>query len=839
MVFSRHAGENRHSANLSKPLDSDVRRNDDGRACYHCGLAVPHGINLSVEIEGIQQPMCCRGCQAVASAIVANGLDDYYRFRSDNPATAREAVPEFLRQTAIYDNPSLQRSFVRQESENIREAALILEGIVCAACVWLNEQHLAKLPGVQSVSVNYSTHRARVRWDNSQIHLSRILQAVSEIGYLAHPYHPSHAQEILAQERRQQLRRIAVAGAFGMQVMILAVALYAGAFSGIEAEFKNLFHWLSLVLTLPILFYSAQPFFKSAWRDLSRRRAGMDVPVSLGLSIAFAGSLWATVSGQGEVYFDSVAMFVFFLLTGRHFELAGRKRAAEVSESLVHRLPVTATRLIGDKSEVIAASELETGDLVLIRPGETVPADGSVQAGRSSVDESLLTGESLPLTKEVGSPLIGGSINIESALQMRVEKTGEHTVLSAILRLLDRAQTEKPAIAAAADRAAAWFVARVLLLAAGVALFWYFYDAARWLPITIAVLVVTCPCALSLATPTAITAATGRLMRRGLVTTRGHALETLARANTFVFDKTGTLTYGRLQLLHVQTFVTLNADECLSIAAGLEQHSEHPIARVLRAASETPRTATQIINTPGAGLRGDIEGRRYFLGNALFVHESTGIQLNATAEKIHNNDNTLVFLSDEQNLLAAFTIGDELRVGAVELIAELKTQGKRVLLLTGDHAGAAQRIARAAGITEVEADLKPQDKLARVQALAQQGAIIAMLGDGVNDAAALTAAHVSIAMGGGAQIAASSADMILLSEQLPYLTEAVAVARKTLGVIRQNMTWAVGYNLIALPFAAAGWVAPWMAALGMSASSLLVVANALRLRERQSTSGNA
>ena len=841
MVFSRHAGENRHPESLSKPLDSDVRRNDEhGRACYHCGLAVPHGIDLSVEIEGVQQPMCCRGCQAVASAIVANGLDDYYRFRSDNPATAREPIPEFLCQTAIYDNPALQKSFVRQEGENVREAALILEGIVCAACVWLNEQHLAKLPGVQSVSVNYSTQRARVCWDDSQIHLSRILQAVSEIGYLAHPYHPSHAQEILGQERRQQLRRIAVAGAFGMQVMILAVALYAGAFSGIEAEFKNLFHWLSLVLTLPILFYSAQPFFKSAWRDLRRRRAGMDVPVSLGLSIAFAGSLWATVSGQGEVYFDSVAMFVFFLLTGRYFELAGRKRAAEVSESLVHRLPVTATRLSGDKSEIIAASELESGDLVLIRPGETVPADGNVQAGRSSVDESLLTGESLPLTKEVGSPLIGGSINIESALQMRVEKTGERTVLSAILRLLDRAQTEKPAIAAAADRAAAWFVARVLLLAAGVALFWYFYEPARWLPITIAVLVVTCPCALSLATPTAITAATGRLMRRGLVTTRGHALETLARANTFVFDKTGTLTHGRLQLLHVQTFGTSNADACLAIAAGLEQHSEHPIARALRAASETRRAATQVINTPGAGLSGDIDGRRYFLGNHLFVHENTGIQLNATAyEELHSNGNTVVLLSDDQNLLAAFTIGDELRVGAAELIAELKSQGKHVLLLTGDHAGAAQRISRALGITEVEADLKPQDKLARVHALSQQGAITAMLGDGVNDAAALAAAHVSIAMGGGAQIAASSADMILLSEQLPYLTEAVAIARKTLRVIRQNMVWAVGYNLIALPFAAAGWVAPWMAALGMSVSSLMVVANALRLRENQSTSGRA
>ena len=784
-------------------------------------------------------------------------------------------MPEFLRQSTVYDNPAVQKSFVRQTGGQQREASLILEGLVCAACVWLNEQHLAKLPGVLAVSVNYSTHRARVGWDETQIHLSRILQAVSEIGYLAHPYDPGRAQEILERERRVHLRRLAVAAGFGMQVMILAVALYAGSFGGIEIEFKNLFHWLSLLLTLPVLVYSAQPFFRSALRDLRHQRAGMDVPVSLGLSIAFAGSLWATVSGHGEVYYDSVVMFVLFLLTGRYFELSGRKRAAEVSEALVHLLPVTATRLIFDplspasggegegegvkpkpspsfplpqageggepttstyKTEAVPASELNSGDLVLIRPGESIPADGHVQAGHSSVDESLLTGESLPLAKAPGAALIGGSINIESPLTLRVDKTGEDTVLSAILRLLDRAQTEKPAIATAADRAAAWFVARVLLLAAGVALFWYFHDPARWLPITIAVLVVTCPCALSLATPTAITAATGRLMRRGLVTTRGHALETLARANTFVFDKTGTLTYGRLTLLDTRTTTSLGATECLALAAALEQHSEHPIARALRTIVNEPRhSATEVSSTPGAGLNGTINGQRYFLGTAAFLRDAAGIRVQDDAlAALRAGGNTLVLLSDAHQLLATFVIGDEVRAGAKTLIAELQRQGMRVLLLTGDHPGAAQRVARETGIGEVEADLRPQDKLARIHALASQGAIVAMVGDGVNDAAALAAAHVSVAMGGGAQIAAASADMILLSEQLPHLAEAVLVAGKTLRIIRQNMAWAVGYNLIALPFAAAGWVAPWMAALGMSASSLIVVANALRLSERVS-----
>jgi Cu2+-exporting ATPase len=779
--------------------------------------------------------MCCRGCQAVASAIVAGGLADYYRYRSDPAPTAHEPVPEFLRQTAIYDNPAVQKTFVREEGGNVREAALILEGIVCAACVWLNEQHLARLPGVLAVSINYTTHRARVRWDDARIHLSRILQAVSEIGYLAHPYDPGRAQNILERERRTQLRRLAVAAGFGMQVMILAVALYAGAFTGMEVEFKSLFHWLSLVLTLPVLGYSAQPFFRSAFRDLRRKHAGMDVPVSLGLSIAFAGSVWATLIGHGEVYYDSVVMFVFFLLSGRYFELAGRKRAAEVSEALVHMLPATATRLVNGEQEVVPVGELTTGDLVLLRPGESIPADGRVHEGRSSVDESLLTGESLPLAKAPGAALIGGSINIESPLTLRVEKTGEDTVLSSIRRLLDRAQTEKPAIAASADRAAAWFVVRVLLLAVGVALFWYLHDPARWLPITIAVLVVTCPCALSLATPTAITAATGRLMRRGLVTTRGHALETLARANTFVFDKTGTLTYGRLTLLDTHTYTPLNATDCLALAAALEQHSEHPIARALRATVDEARyTATDVTSTPGAGLSGAIHGQRYYLGTAAYLREAASIHLRDEAfATLRAGGNTLVLLSDAQQLLAAFVIGDEVRAGASVLVAELQRLGKRVLLLTGDHPGAAQRVAREAGIREVEADLRPQDKLARVHALASQGAIVAMVGDGVNDAAALAAAHVSVAMGGGTQIAAASADMILLSEHLPHLAEAVLVAGKTLRIIRQNMTWAVGYNLIAVPFAAFGLVAPWMAAIGMSASSLIVVANALRLSERR------
>ena len=808
-------------------------------ACFHCGLPVPPGADFAVEIHGARRPMCCKGCEAVAQAIVNGGLGDYYKYRTATAPTARDVVPEFLRQTAVYDHPEVQKSFVRVEDGQVREAALILEGITCAACVWLNERHLARLPGVLAVHINYATHRARVKWDDRRIHLSDILQAVSRIGYLAHPFDPGRHQQQMENDRRRLLRRLGVAGVLGMQVMTISVALYVGDWSGMEATFRRFFHWIGLILTLPVLLYSAQTFFRSAWRDLRHGRAGMDVPVSLGISTAFVASLWTTVTGTGAVYYDSVCMFVFFLLTGRYFELAAHKRASEASEALVQAAPATATRLVTrggqTEEETVAVAELQPGDRVRIRPGEPVPADGAVLEGRSSVDESLLTGESLPVTKMPGQTLVGGSINVESPLVARVEKTGPDTILSSILRLLDRAVAEKPRLAQVADRIAAGFVAAVLLLAAAVAFYWWRQGSSLWLSATIAVLVVTCPCALSLATPAALTAATGRLTRLGLLTTRGHALETLARATHFIFDKTGTLTHGRLQLRDTRTFSAMSGAECLVYAAALERHSEHPIARALLAAARPP-PATDVVNTPGGGIRGIINGDNYFLGTPAYLEEHTGLGVDpAMLRELRSRGDTVVLLAGKDKLLAAFALGDELRPGARDLMADLRRQGIHVMLLTGDHETAARRVAEKLDIADVAWDLRPADKLERVKALQRRGAVVAMVGDGVNDAPVLAAAQVSIAMGGGTAVAAASADMILLSRQLPHLADGLAVARRTLNVIRQNLAWAVIYNLLAIPAAAAGYIMPWLAALGMSASSLLVVANALRLAQRRNT----
>ncbi len=814
----------------SPTLRDDAVTTGTPASCFHCGLPVPRGLDLRVEIAGEQQPMCCHGCRAVAQAIVDSGNADFYKHRTAASPTGETVLPGFIRQTEVYDHPDIQKTFVRTPAEHQREAALILEGIVCAACVWLNERHVAQLPGVLDVQVNYATHRARVRWDDRRIKLSEILQAIHHIGYTAHPYDPEQQQQAFERDRRNQLRRIGIAGVLGMQVMVLSIALYIGDWSGMEAGFRTFFRWIGLLLTTPVLLYSGMPFFRGAWRDLRNRSAGMDVPVSLGILVAFAGSVHASWTGQGEVYYDSVVMFIFFLLSSRYFELMARKRSAETLEQLSRALPAMATRIDhGGEQIVIPLTELRTGDTVLVRPGETVPADGRIIHGESSVSEALLTGESTPLAKAPGATLIGGSINIESPLTLQVEHTGLDTVLAEIVRLLEQAQNEKPAITRLADRVAGWFVAAVLVLAAVVGVYWWQQAPDDWLPILVSVLVVTCPCALSLATPTAVSAATGTMLARGLLMLRGHSLETLAHCTHVVFDKTGTLTFGTPELSSVRCFSHLDEREVIAIAAAMEQQSEHPAGKaIVRAAAGNKRImAGDIKNIPGAGIQACVQGGQWFIGHAQFIGEHSHADLTALPDD--NGDGSRILLADADQLYAMFVLQDRMRPEAPGVVAELHGRGLEVLLLSGDNPATARQLAVEAGIREVHGGMSPADKLAAVQALQQQGAVVAMVGDGINDAPVLAAANVSVVMRDAAHISQASADMVLLSSNLQALTDGMGLARKTLRIIRQNLSWAVMYNLVALPAAALGYVAPWMAAIGMSTSSLLVVLNALRL----------
>ena len=795
--------------------------------CFHCGLPLPDGAHYPVRFEERTQQACCRGCQAVAQTIIDSGQGAYYTHRTALPATPQQAEAE-LAQLGLYDLPEIQESFVRTETENIREAALILENIVCAACIWLNERHIAGLSGVLSVEINYATRRARVRWDNSRIPLSAILKAVSDIGYIAHPYDPGRSDDIFRRERNTAIKRLAVAGLGMMQVMMYALPTYTAL--DMSADVRLLMSWASLILTIPVVGYSAWPFFIGAWRDLRRHTLGMDVPVALGIGTAFAASVYSTFIGHTAVYYDSVTMFVFLLLTGRFLEMNARRRAGAAVEELVKLIPAAATRLPNwpaRDEEQVPVARLAVGDHVLVRPGETLPADGMVIEGDSAVSEALLTGESLPVSKGVHTRVVGGSLNQASPLVVRVERLGADTRLAAIVRLLDRAQSEKPRIGQLADRAAAWFVGLLLLITAVVGLAWYLIDPSKALWIVVSILVVTCPCALGLATPAALTTATGRLTRLGLLTTRGHALETLAHATDLVFDKTGTLTHGRLSVRRVVPLDGRSEAEAGAIAAALEAGSEHPIAKALREVATPTATASLIRNTPGRGVEGHINGHIYRLGSPRFV--AGGGTPPAPPES--DGSTSWVALAGESGLIAWFALADTLRADAPAALAALRQLGLRVHLLSGDAEAAVMHAAHQLGIADWHAGALPEDKLAYVKALQHEGRIVAMVGDGINDAPVLAGAQVSIAMGEGADVAQAAADLVMLGSRLGILADGVALARKTQRIIRQNLGWALAYNLVAIPAAALGHVTPWIAGIGMSASSLLVVLNALRLAD--------
>jgi len=806
--------------------------------CYHCGLPVAPGSDFPVTIDGARREMCCAGCQAVAEAIVHNGLEDYYRHRDAMPESQKEALPDALGELGLFDHPDFQKSFVRPLDEHGREAALLLEGITCAACVWLNEQHVAHLPGVTAIDINYATRRARVRWDERQIQLSDILAAVQAIGYRAYPYDEARSEQIAKRERRSALWRLFVAGFGMMQVMMYAIPAYIAGDGDMTVDIEQLLRWASLVLTLPVVFYSAAPFFQRAVRDVKLRRLGMDVPVALGIGSAFLASCWATLTATGEVYFDSVAMFVFFLLCGRYLEMIARQRAVRGVESLGKVLPVFADKLQKDApDERVPVSTLVVGDRVRIKPGEAIPADGVVIEGISAADESLLTGESRPVPKAVGDLVTGGSHNVNSPLVIEVQQVGDATRLAAIMRLMERAASEKPELVRVADRIAGRFIAFLLVVAFAAAIGWYAVDPSRALWVFVSVLVVSCPCALSLATPVALTVASDALARAGVLVTRGHAIETLAKAEIFMFDKTGTLTCGKLQLAEVIPAPGGMREAVLALGAALERGSEHPIASGLRSAAIGPLpTVTEVYAVTGQGVEGLVEGRRFRIGNRGFVAELVGAPLPQCLQETGETAATRVYLGGEAEWLGAFAFADTVRPDAQDLVKLLEKAGAHVGVLSGDAPEAVAAFAQSIAISDAHGGLTPQGKHDVIARLQSEGHVVAMVGDGVNDAPVLAQAHVSVAMGEGTELARTQADVVLLGGKLMALAAGVRLARLTFRVIRQNLVWAFGYNVLAIPLAVAGWVTPWMAGIGMSASSLLVVLNALRLQRRPRSS---
>ncbi|WP_093501703.1 heavy metal translocating P-type ATPase [Phytopseudomonas straminea] len=790
--------------------------------CYHCGLPVPAGSRFSALVLGQSREMCCPGCQAVAETIVQNGLEHYYSHRSEtanNPRQLPQALPDEL---ALYDRRDVQQPFVEQSGE-WRETSLLIEGISCAACGWLIEKYLAVLPGVVEAHLNLSNHRLRVRWSASALPLSELLGEVRRIGYAAHPWQADAAAEQLTRENRRAMRQLGVAGLLWMQVMMASMATWPEFNVDLSPELDSILRWVSLFLTTPIVFYCCGQFFRGALRDLRTRHLSMDVSVSLAIGGAYAAGIWSTVMGHGELYFDAVGMFALFLLSGRYLERRARERTAAATAQLVKLLPASCLRLDEQgHSQRILLSELQPGDRVLVPPGALLPADGQVLAGQSSVDESLLTGEYLPQSRSVGDAVTAGTLNVEGPLTVEVQALGDATRLSAIVRLLERAQGEKPRLAEIADRVAQWFLLIVLVVAAIVGVVWWQLDASRAFWVVLALLVATCPCALALATPTALTTATGTLHRLGMLLTRGHVLEGLEQIDTLIVDKTGTLTEGRLTLRAVQPLGDLDGDTCLALAAALESQSEHPIARAFGHAT-APVEALQ--NVPGLGLEGVVEGRRLRIGQAEFVSELSA----SPAPAINGEQGQWLLLGDEQGPLAWFVLDDRLRDDAPALVEAARGRGWQIMLLSGDSSPMVGEVARQLGIDQARGGLTPDAKLAILRDLQRQGRRVLMLGDGVNDVPVLAGADISVAMGSASDLAKTSADAVLLSNRLTSLVDALRLARRTRIIIIENLAWAGLYNGLVLPFAALGWITPIWAALGMSASSLLVVLNALRL----------
>lgn len=796
-------------------------------SCYHCGLPVAKGADYPVSIQGVEQPMCCPGCQAVAMAIVSGGLESFYQYRAAASGEKALQRPEqaALHDWKIYDLADVQAEFVTEYGEGYKQANLLLEGITCAACSWLIENHLKNNPAVKIVNLNISSHRCTLVWSPQQMPLSELLQSLEQIGYKPRPATDDQQQQLIAKENRMALFRLGVAGFGMMQAMMVAVGIYTGA-TGAWLDFLR---WLSMLAATPVVFFSAAPFFKGAWASVRSRQLTMDVPVALAIGLAYLASAWATLSGTGEVYFESVSMFAFFLLLGRHIERRARQRNRLAFANLAQLMPLTAccVRAEEGREELhnIPLSALLPGDLVVVKDGHTFPCDGIVESGESDVVEALITGESIPVRKKAGDRVIAGSLNSHSALRIRATATGSATRLSGIERLAIQAADEKPKQVLMADKIARFFIARLLVICGGVFLFWYFKDSSRALWITLSVLVVTCPCALSLAMPAALSAATANLRQRGFLVARGNTIEMLAQVTRVIFDKTGTLTEGKFDLVEVQLHSKKNREQVLSIAAALEADSSHPLALAF-APWRTAESATEVQQTTAAGVQGRIEGEVYRLGTLEFASEIIADPGNIT---FPDSEKLWLLLANREGILAWFAFADAIRPSAGKAVADLQAMGIAVELLSGDQSGNVESTARQLAIAEYTAGAKPDDKLARLSFAQLAGDKVLMVGDGINDVPVLAGADISVAMASASDLAQTRADSLLLNNQLTLLSEAIVIARRTRVIIRQNLLFSLGYNLLALPLAATGHVAPWAAAIGMTASSLMVVLNALRL----------
>lgn len=823
--------------------------------CFHCGEVLPKEPFFAIIFDE-PRAMCCLGCQLAAQSIVEAGLSQYYLDRREISPTA--SLPSAIGFDA-YNHQDIKAQFVYDE-DGASTAELSVANLRCSACTWLIETRLRKLTGVQDCQVNLTQQRMRVQWDEQLCHISDILQAVHSVGYDAKPYRQDTHEAMLKRQNKQMLIRLGVAALGAMQAMMFSIGMYFGEYSGMLTEHRDFLRYVALFVTIPVIFYAGVPFFASAYHALKARQVNMDVPVSIALLITFVASVFATISQSGETYFDSVSMFIFFLLAGRYIEQNARLKASNMASDLVvieptlvkklatafelithHQAQTLTAKVIHDyqqthqldidnAQETLLAQMVKVGDVIYIEAGSQVVADGVLLSKTATVSQSLLTGESDLIVKHCGDVVVGGSQNDAQPFVMLVTSEVNDSQIALIDRLMNRAMSEKPQIAQDADKMARWFVARVLVLSCLVFAVWCFIDKSQALWATIAVLVATCPCALSLATPIALTMATNRLAGLGFLVTRGHTIQTLSEISHVAFDKTGTLTLGQANLLATDTW-QMDKEQALKIAATLEIGSRHPVAKALLMAAHGLHlpVASKATHHTAGGVEAEIEGVLYRVGHTSFALPDATDFLPEDLARYQANMSVVLsmYQGGHWQMVARFYFNDVLRSDAKAVIAKLKTYDITPIMLTGDPNPNALVLAKQLGIELAYHGLTPQDKVNHIKSLQQQGHKVLMVGDGINDAPVLAAADTSTAMAGAADLAQVSADSVLLGGRLLAISQAIALSVKTRRIIRQNLRWAIAYNTLVLLPAALGYVPPWLAAIGMSLSSLFVVLNAV------------
>src|SRR3989338_6452620 len=803
--------------------------------CFHCGLPIAAGADYRAQLGGAERRFCCFGCQSVCGAIFEAGLQGYYQRPPEGALLA--PPPEPPKDIEIYDFDEVQQEFTTCSGE-IRDIHLLVEGIHCAACVWLIELGLQRVPGVKSANVNLAAKRLHLRWDNRSSKLSDVLRALARIGYAAVPYDPESAEGIIKKANRAMLYRLFFAGFAMMNMLWVSIALYSGAN---RDEFRDFFHWVGLALATPTLLYAGYPFYRGAFGGLRGGRLTMDLPIAIGLSVTYAYSLYVTVgaSKTGEVYFDTVTNLIFVILIGRYLEGMFRHQAISATKRLMELQPRVAIVMREGEEQMTPIRGVKPGDQVLIKHGYQVPVDGVVIEGHSAVDESMLSGESMPVSKSTGSQVAAGTVNNDGALLVEVRSTMQNTTLAKIIRLVEEAQSSKAPIQRLADTIVPWFVLVTLVCATITFFIWNARDFEIALMAATSVLIITCPCALGMATPMSIAVASGLGAKHGILVKNGLVLETLSRVNHFVFDKTGTLTEGRMSVAQLHVAPGVAQEDILRNAAAVERYSEHSVAKAIVAEAQVQQLDYRDIAvagfqaTAGLGVEAQVAGQPVLLGSVEWLKRrgiALDTELQAQARELEAQATSCVHIAMGGAHLAVFALADKLRGDAQQLIDELRAAGIRLTLLSGDRRPVAAAIARQLGGMEVIAEVLPQDKDQVIRQLQQRGAVVAMVGDGINDAPALIRADVGIALGSGTDVSVESADIVLMNNELDKVRLATSLSRRTLRTIKQNIGLSFVYNIIMVPLAMMAMVTPLVAAITMPISSLVVIGNAARIR---------